>query len=59
MGEGGDLLIGLAFVEPQQRLLLCGKSKACAIGALMNKLMRFAYGVLKHQTPFADNLAKV
>lgn len=42
-----------------ERLLLAGKSKACAIGALMNKLMRVAFGVLKHQTPFADNLAKV
>lgn len=41
-----------------ERLLLAGKSKTCAIGALMNKLMRVAYGVLKHQTPFADNLAK-
>lgn len=41
-----------------ERLLLAGKSKACAIGALMNKLMRVAYGVLKHNTPFADNLVK-
>jgi transposase len=35
-----------------------GKSKACALGALMNKLMRIAYGVIKHQTPFVANLAK-
>lgn len=35
-----------------------GKSKACALGALMNKLMRIAYGVIKHQTPFVANFAK-
>jgi len=41
-----------------ERLLQAGKSKPCAIGALMNKLMRVAYGVLKHETPFADNLVQ-
>lgn len=36
-----------------------GMNKACALGALMHKLVRLAYGVLKHQTPFAPNLAKL
>lgn len=42
-----------------ERLVLAGKSKACALGALMNKLMRVAFGVLKHNTPFVENLAKI
>jgi hypothetical protein len=40
-------------------LVARGKSKACALGALMNKLLRIAFGVLKHQTPFVENFAKI
>ncbi|HHY8365150.1 TPA: IS110 family transposase, partial [Escherichia coli] len=29
-----------------------GKSKMCAIGALMRKLVHWCYGVLKTQLPF-------
>jgi hypothetical protein len=36
-----------------------GKPKMCAIGALMHKLMRVAFGVLKHQTPFVENFARI
>lgn len=36
-----------------------GMAKACALGALMNRLLRIAFGVLKHQTPFVDNFAKL
>ena len=42
-----------------QALVARGKSKACALGALMNKLLRIAFGVLKHQTPFVENFAKI
>jgi len=31
----------------------------CALGALMHKILRIAYGVLKHQTPFVPQLAKL
>lgn len=35
-----------------ERLLTNGKSKMCAIGAAMRKLVHICYGVLKHQTPY-------
>lgn len=41
-----------AFVER-------GKSKMCAIGAIMHKIVRVAFGVLKHNTPFVKNFAKL
>lgn len=34
-----------------------GKPSMVAINALMNKTMRTAYGVLKHQTPFVEKFA--
>ncbi len=40
-----------AFVER-------GKSKMCALGAIMHKLIRIAFGVLKHQHPFVENFAR-
>jgi transposase len=36
-----------------QRMEAAGKSKMCIVGALMHKLLRIAFGVLKHQSPFA------
>ena len=41
-----------AFVER-------GKSKMCALGAIMHKIIRVAFGVLKHDTPFVKNFAKL
>lgn len=41
-----------AFVER-------GKSKMCALGAIMHKIIRVAFGVLKHGTPFVKNFAKL
>ena len=35
-----------------ERLLVNGKSKMCAIGAAMRKLVHICYGVLKHQQPY-------
>ncbi len=49
-------LCGLRFnpVMKQMYTKLCqrGKSKMCAIGALMRKLVHWCYGVLKTQLPF-------
>lgn len=42
-----------------QRLLAGGESEACALGAPMNKRLRIAFGVLKHRSPFAENLAAI
>lgn len=36
-----------------------GKPAKCALVAMMHKILRIAYGVLKHETPFAPNLAKL
>ena len=36
-----------------------GKSKMCALGAIMHKIIRVAFGVLKHDSPFVKNFAKV
>lgn len=41
-----------AFVER-------GKAKMCALGAIMHKIIRVAFGVLKHDTPFVRNFAKL
>jgi transposase len=35
-----------------------GKAKMCALGAIMHKLIRVAFGVLKHETAFLPSLAK-
>lgn len=42
----------MAFVER-------GKAKMCALGAIMHKIIRVAFGVLKHDTPFVANFAKI
>jgi len=42
-----------------QHFIERGKSKMCAIGALMHKLIRIAFGVLKHDQPFVENFAKL
>jgi transposase len=42
----------LAFVER-------GKAKMCALVAIMHKIIRIAFGVLKHDTPFVENFAKI
>jgi transposase len=36
-----------------------GKAKMCALGALMHKILRIAFGVLKHDTPFVPNFAQL
>ena len=36
-----------------------GKSKMCALGAIMHKLIRIAFGVLKHNHPFVENFARI
>lgn len=41
-----------AFVER-------GKTKMCALGAIMHKLIRVAFGVLKHNSPFVENFANL
>lgn len=48
-----------AFHHCYQALVSRGKVKMCAIGALMHKILRVAFGVLKHETAFAANLAKL
>jgi transposase len=48
-----------AFHPMYQSFLQRGKAKMCAIGAIMHKLIRVAFGVLKHQTPFVANFAKI
>jgi len=40
-------------------LVARGKAKASAIGAIMHKIIRIAFGVLKHETPFVPSLAKL
>lgn len=40
-----------AFVER-------GKPKMCALAAIMHKIIRVAFGVLKHDTPFVKNFAQ-
>jgi transposase len=48
-----------AFHQVYQDFIARGKSKMCAIGAIMHKLLRVAFGVLKHQTRFVISLAKI
>ena len=48
-----------AFHRCYQSFVERGKSKMCALGAIMHKLIRVAFGVLKHDTPFVKNFAKV
>jgi transposase len=48
-----------AFHKAYQGFVQRGKAKMCAIVAIMHKLIRVAFGVLKHQTPFAQNLARL
>ncbi len=37
-----------------ERLLEAGKTKMCALGAAMRKLVHICYGVLKHQRPYEN-----
>ena len=48
-----------AFHPVYKAMVARGKSSKCALGALMHRLVRVAFGVLKHNTPFAPNLAKL
>jgi transposase len=48
-----------AFHPLYQSFVARGKAKMCALGAIMHKLIRIAFGVLKHQTKFAPNLARM
>lgn len=48
-----------AFHSCYQSLVARGKAKMCAIGAIMHKIIRIAFGVLKHDTPFVANFAKM
>lgn len=44
-------------LRPQyQALLKAGKSKMCALGALMRRLLHIAFGILKHQTQYNPSL---
>jgi transposase len=47
-----------AFHQVYTAFIARGKAKMCALGALMHKILRIAFGVLKHQTPFVQNFAK-
>lgn len=40
-----------------ERLLRQGKTKMCALGAAMRKLVHICFGVLKHQTPYKAQVA--
>jgi transposase len=48
-----------AFHKMYQAFVARGKAKMCALGAIMHKLLRVAFGVLKHKTPFVENFAKL
>ena len=48
-----------AFHNTYKAFVDRGKAKMCAVGAIMHKLIRVAFGVLKHQTPFVHSLAKI
>jgi len=48
-----------AFHKLYQSFVQRGKAKMCAIGAIMHKLIRVAFGVLKHETKFVPSLAKL
>ena len=40
-----------------ERLVKAGKAKKAALGAVMRKLVHIAFGVLKHQQPYAPQVA--
>ncbi len=42
--------------QQYERLLRKGKTKMCAIGAAMRKLVHICFGVLKHQTPYQSQV---
>ncbi len=48
-----------AFHECYHSFVERGKAKMCALGAIMHKIMRVAFGVLKHDTPFVKNFANL
>ena len=48
-----------AFHQMYQAFVARGKTKMCALCAIMHKLIRVAFGVLKHQTPFVEKFAQV
>lgn len=50
---------GNAFHGVYNSLVARGKAKKIALGAIMHKIIRVAFGVLKHETPFVKNLAKI
>lgn len=47
-----------AFHDCYQAFVKRGKAKMCAIGAIMHKLIRIAFGVLKHDQTFIATMAK-
>ena len=48
-----------AFHQCYQDFVERGKPKMCALGAIMHKIIRVAFGVLKHDNPFVKNFAKL
>jgi transposase len=48
-----------AFHAMYTEFVARGKAKMCTLVAIMHKLLRVAFGVLKHQTPFVANFAKL
>jgi transposase len=48
-----------AFHPTYRQMVERGKAKMVALTALMHKILRVAFGVLKHDTPFAPNLARL
>ena len=40
-----------------ERLVKAGKAEKAALGAVMRKLVHIAFGVLKHQPPYAPHVA--
>lgn len=48
-----------AFHSCYQAFVERGKPKMCALGAIMYKIIRVAFGVLQHDTPFGKNFAKL
>lgn len=48
-----------AFHSYYQGFVARGKAKMCALGAIMHKIIRIAFGVLKHDKPFVANFAKI
>lgn len=48
-----------AFHPCYQSFVERGKAKMCALGAIMHKIIRVAFGVLKHDTPFVQNFARL